>query len=175
MTPSPAAWTRLSRIANWSKIFSTDSTVAMHGRKAAGDFVDSGWFAACPGQSTHCTRRGLRPQRNHPNQITVAASCGEGSAKSGRTGVVVFRPKGPAVQIAWPSGPGKSPPNHRPGPKGRQFISSACRMAGPLSLKIFFLLVDQALRARLLEPMALWAARRHNFDSTGCPHANSSL
>ena len=53
-------------------------------------------------------------------------------------GVVVFRPKRPAVQIAWPSGPGKSPPNHRPGPTGRQFISSARRMAGPLGLKIFF-------------------------------------
>ena len=56
----------------------------------------------------------------------------------GPNGVVVFRPKGPAVHIAWPSGPGKSPPNHRSGPTGRQFMSSAPRMAGPLGLKIFF-------------------------------------
>ena len=77
----------------------------------------------------------------------------------------MFRPKGPAVQIAWPSGPGKSPPNRRPGPTGRQFISSACRMADPLGLKIFFVLVDLALRARLLEQVALWAGNAGEWSS----------
>ena len=34
--------------------------------------------------------------------------------------VVVFRPKGPAVHIAWPSGPGKAYQNALTGPTGRQ-------------------------------------------------------
>ena len=38
-----------------------------------------------------------------------------------KSGVVVFRPKGPAVHIAWPCGPGKTPQNDLSGPTGRQF------------------------------------------------------
>ena len=72
-------------------------------------------------------------QSNHSLGVLWRKCC-----EVGPNGVVVFRPKGPAVHIAWPSGPGKSPPNHRSGPTGRQFISSARCMAGPLGLKIFF-------------------------------------
>ena len=66
----------------------------------------------------------------------------------------MFRPKGPAVRIAWPIGPGKTPPNHLSGPTGRQFVSDTRRMADPLGLKKIFLFVALARWARLLERMA---------------------
>ena len=46
-----------------------------------------------------------------------------------KSGVVVFRPKGPAVQIAWPSGPGKAV--RGPAPPGQ-----AIRTDGPLGRKL---------------------------------------
>ena len=46
-----------------------------------------------------------------------------------KSGVVVFRPKGPAVHIAWPSGPGKAV--RGPAPPGQ-----AIRTDGPLGRKL---------------------------------------
>ena len=50
--------------------------------------------------------RGLRPQPNQPNQITVAASCGKGFAKSGRTALLCFGPKGQQFRKPGPAGQG---------------------------------------------------------------------
>ena len=69
----------------------------------------------------------------------------------------VFRPNGPAVYTAWPSGPGTAPPIEISGPTGRQFIPSAPANGRPVGPEILFLFRDLARWARLLERMARWA------------------
>ena len=93
------------------------------------------------------------------NQIESQLRCAatKGDHIGAKCGVFVFRPNGPAVRKALPSGPGKTHPNDLSGPTGRQFFSSLRRMASPLGLKIFVLFEDLARRARLLERLARWA------------------
>ena len=75
----------------------------------------------------------------------------------------VFRPNGPAVHIAWPSGPEPTPPIDISGPTGRQFVSSDLRTAGPVGPENLFLFGDLARWARLLERMARWAENTGEF------------
>ena len=68
-----------------------------------------------------------------------------------------LRPNGPSILIAWPGGPGPRTKRTFSGPTGRQFISSARRMTGPLGLKGGLGAISLARWARLCKLLALWA------------------
>ena len=98
--------------------------------------------------------RGLCPQ---PNRIAVAASCRESLWHCGQIRSYSVSAQRASSSHSRAQRARKIAPKRPLRPNGPTVRSSARRTVGPLGLKMCFLFVDLAFRARLLEPMARWA------------------